>query len=45
MEEYYIDELPEIVEAWNRLHDPDAADAREVDPMTFLGGDGEWVLP
>ena len=40
-----MDEIGEIVEAWNDLHDPSGRRAEAVsgDPMAFFGGGGEAV--
>lgn len=44
MEDYYIDEIPEIIRAWNTIHGKgdDGEDApAETDPMKFFGEGGE----
>lgn len=43
MEDYYFDELGEVLEQWNALHRAPDDEERDVDPLTFLGTDGEWV--
>lgn len=40
MEDYYIDEIVEIVKAWNRQHGAEEEE-KEVDALTFLGDGGE----
>lgn len=41
-EDYYMDEMPEIIRAWNRLHGVEDEE-KQVDGVTFLGGGGEWL--
>lgn len=43
LNDYYMDEIGPVFEEWNRLHDPDREETEEVDPMTFLGGEGEML--
>lgn len=45
MEDYYPDEIGEIIAAWNELHEPGGREARQAgrDPLAFFGGDGEWA--
>lgn len=44
MEDYYADEIGPVMAAWNALHNPAGADkVEQVDALTFLGGDGEWL--
>ena len=43
LEDYYMDEIADIIGEWNRLHNPDAEETTEVDAMTFLGDGGERV--
>lgn len=43
LEEYYMDEIGEVIKAWNALHDPqgDSGETKMVDPLEFLGEGGE----
>ena len=42
MEDYYLDEIGAVAEAWNALRRPPAEDAEEaVTPEAFFGGEGE----
>lgn len=41
MEDYYPDEIGEIIAAWNDLHKPDRDRVEEADAVTFLGDGGE----
>ncbi len=42
LEDYYMDEIGEVIRAWNNLHG--AGDQEEqVDGAAFLGSGGEWV--
>ncbi|MEG2531357.1 MAG: hypothetical protein RSA59_05915 [Raoultibacter sp.] len=47
MDDFYFDEIGEVVKAWNALHDPDGdggADAvQEVSPLDFFGDGGEYL--
>lgn len=44
MEDYYLDEIGAVAEAWNALRRPPAEDAEEaVAPEAFFGGEGERV--
>ena len=43
LNDYYMDEIGPVFEEWNRLHDPNREETEEVDPMTFLGGEGEML--
>lgn len=43
MEDYYFDELAQVVEAWNDLHRPQQEEAEEVHPLEFFGGGGEFL--
>lgn len=43
LQDYYMDEIGPVFEEWNRLHDPNREETEEVDPMTFLGGEGEML--
>ncbi len=39
-----MEEIGLIMQEWNRLHDPDSGtDPQEVDALTFLGDEGEWL--
>ena len=43
LEEYYMDEIGEVIKAWNALHDPQggSGETKIVDPLEFLGEGGE----
>ena len=43
LEDYYMDEIGEVIRAWNALHDPngDSGEAEMVSPLAFLGDGGE----
>lgn len=43
MEDYYMDEIGDILGQWNRLHNPDGEETMEVDAQEFLGEGGEWL--
>lgn len=43
LEDYYPEEIGEIMEEWNALHDPDREEIVEMKAEDFLGGDGEWL--
>jgi len=44
MEDYYMDEIGDIIGAWNRLQGGGKEQEEEkVDPMMFFGGGGEFV--
>lgn len=44
MEDYYLDEIGAVAEAWNALRRPPAEDAEEaVTPEVFFGGEGERI--
>lgn len=43
LNDYYMDEIGLIFEAWNRLHDPNREETEEVEAAEFLGGEGEWL--
>jgi len=42
LEDYYFDEIGEIIHQWNALHHGEEGED-EVDAMTFFGGGGERV--
>ena len=39
--DYYPDELPELLRAWRRLHEPAGEGVERVDALAFLGEGGE----
>lgn len=43
MEDYYPEELGEIIGQWNELHDPNREEIVEMNAEEFLGGGGEWL--
>ena len=46
LEDYYIDEIPEIFKAWNRIHGKDGDDLEPEhmdNPMKFFGEGGEVI--
>lgn len=42
LEDYYMDEIPEIARAWRRQHGLEE-ETQQVDELAFLGGGGEVV--
>ena len=42
MEDYYIDEIDEVIAQWNALRRGDEVE-EEVDPLTFFGYGGEVI--
>lgn len=42
LEDYYLDEIGEIVKAYNRIHGAEPED-KPVDAMTFFGTGGEVI--
>lgn len=46
MEDYYLDEIVEVISEWNALHMPggEDEDVEMVDPRTFLGDGGEMAV-
>lgn len=43
MEDYYLEEISDVVGEWNRLHNPEHEEIVEMKPEEFLGGGGEWL--
>lgn len=43
MEDYYPEELGEIIRQWNELYDPEREEIVEMKAEEFLGGGGEWL--
>lgn len=43
-EDYYLDEVGEVMAEWNALHNRSRDEETEkADPLAFLGAGGEWV--
>jgi len=38
-----MDEIGDVIAAWNRLHSGGEEQEEKVDAMTFLGNGGEWL--
>ena len=43
MEDYYMDEIGDVIREWNRLHNPDREETIQMEAEEFLGGGGEWL--
>ena len=43
MEDYYMDEIGDVIREWNRLHHPDREETIQMEAEEFLGGGGEWL--
>lgn len=45
LEDYYMDEIGEIIHVWNAMRDPNAesGETEMVDPLEFFGDGGELV--
>lgn len=43
-EDYYIDEIQEIMKAWSILHGKEDDEPEQLDPMAFFGNGGEVLL-
>lgn len=43
LEDYYIDEISEVIAGWNRLHNPDSDRIETVNAKAFLGDGGEVI--
>lgn len=43
MEDYYLEEISEVISAWNGLHGRGEEAEEEMDAMAFFGGGGERV--
>ena len=43
LEDYYMDEIGSIAQAWNELHNPSANETEVISPEAFFGGGGEKI--
>ena len=43
LEDYYLDEIGAVAEAWNELHNPRVNETEDISPEAFFGGGGEKI--
>lgn len=43
LEDYYLDEILEIMKEWNRLHGAESSEPEPLDALAFFGDGGEII--